>query len=429
MKAISVACALVLVLAATVTADPVLPDYTFKLVEGKPGVIPGTTNRANYSTLAITSPNPIDTGQGAGHQYLVTSGNTTGGSKYHQLQFYHRNAVVAYDDVNSSDSLVTALNHGDHYYESSSRPPGEFVQASVVGPGQTSKAWRVTSVFGRMTEDDYWLVPTGSSDGPLREWQPRDTRDGATYNSYLVYPEANPATTSLDNYDPTGALGVHHTTTSNGYWGTSGYNKRGGLYAETLSHGTANEIVRGLSYGTHWSSGAIGFGLFEVGAWVAPADPMQELGTRPKVSESFLMDATAYHTLVPNVADSFAGWYHDGSYLYFLSTDGTNVYLSGIEITDWATAAWTQVDLSSTDDMYQTFTFDSGDPNSSLMSASGAVFGPDPDNPEGPPLLYINNGKQRIFVLEAAADTVIPEPGAAAGLLLGLGFIVRRRRR
>jgi hypothetical protein len=111
--------------------------------------------------------------------------------------------------------------------------------------------------------------------------------------------------------------------------------------------------------------------------------------------------------LVPNIADGFRNWFHDGTDLFFLTATGTNVYLSAVAITNWTTGGWQQVDVSSGPEMYQTFSFNSGTAGTSLQSAGGLVFAPDPSKPSGPPLLYINNTKSRIFVLEAKVPAAL----------------------
>lgn len=171
----------------------------------------------------------------------------------------------------------------------------------------------------------------------------------------------------------------------------------------TIDAGQPTEKIRCIAWGTHYSSGAWAAGIFEVGPWTAPANPATNFGTRVQVSSAFLMNATQLQGLVPDVNDVFRSWFADGSYVFFLTggAGDSKVYLSAIEITNWATAAWQQVDVSSGPDLYQNFTFNSGTAGTSLLDAGGFVFASDPANPGGTPLLYIGNGKNRIFVLEA----------------------------
>jgi len=418
---VALAC-LVGVVAGTALADPVIPDYTFKLVGGKPGVIPGFNLNYSYH-LGVTNPNPLDTGAGADHQYLAVTAKQ---SNYNErVLFYHRNDVTPYDDFQGKDSKVEQLNRSNNL-----SPQDDGRQASVEGVVK-----RVYAPIGRMTHEDYWMQPTGSSAGPYNEWQPRDASGTAatnpTYNQYLVYPDGSA--------DADG-LGVHHTTSSSEQWGASGYNKKGGTYVETLNPGTANEVIRGISYGTHWSTGQWGLGLYEIGPWTAPApippkDPMQDLGSRSLISQGLLMTESDLDGLVPDpgTKDAFRSLFHDGQYLFFVTAGkgDNNVYLSAVEITDWANETWAQVDICSGPEMYQTFTFDSGATATNLFDTGGFVFASDPDNPGGPPLLYMDNGKNRIFVLEAPAEVPpIPEPSALALLGLGgLAALMRRRRR
>jgi hypothetical protein len=392
------------VMAGTVSAG-VIPDYDFVLVNDKPGVIPGYNLSVGYS-MGVTNPNPLDTGAGLGHQYLALS--CRAGSYTERILVLHRNDVTAYDDFEGKDSVVEQLNRGSNTGDDGRNASVEGTTRRVYGP------------MGRMTHEDYWPWPTGSSSGPYNEWQPRDARSAeATYNQFLVYPDSDAGADGL---------AAHHTTTSNSAWGCSGYNKRGGVYVETLNAGTGSERIRFLSYGTHYSSGAWGSGMFELGPYTAGADPMQDLGTRSILSTAFFMTAADFTGLVGGVADSFKSWFHDGQYLYYLSADGTDVYLSAVEITDWDTGAWSQVDISTDANLYQTFSFNSGSTGTSLMTASGLVFAPDPDNPGGDPLLYIVNGANRIFVLEAQIEP--PPVAEPAGLgLMGLALLGLRKRR
>jgi len=414
---VALAC-LVGVVAGTALADPVIPDYTFKLVDSRPGVIPGF-NLAYSEHMGITNPNPVDTGAGLGHEYLAVYCKSSSWSQ--RILLLHRNDVTPYDDFQGKNSIVEQLNASN---DLSPRDDGR--QASVEGIVK-----RIYAPIGRMTHEDYWMQPTGSSAGAYNEWQPRDASGTAatnpTYNQYLVYPDGSA--------DADG-LGVHHTTTTSQQWGASGYNKKGGTYVETLNPGTANEVIRGISFGTHWSTGLWGFGLYEIGPWTPPAvDPMQNLGSRSLISQGLLMTESDLDSLVPDTPDkdTFRSLFHDGQYLYFVTAGkgDNNVYLSAVEITDWANETWAQVDICSGPEMYQTFTFDSGSAATSLFNSGGFVFGSDPDNPGGPPLLYLDNGKNRIFVLEAPAEVPpIPEPSALALLGLGgLAALMRRRRR
>ena len=97
-RTLAVALGVVCLVAAAgvpVLADPVIPDYTFKLVDSKPGVIPGF-NLAYSEHMGITNPNPLDTGAGVGHEYLAVYCKHSSWSQ--RILFLHRNDVTPYDD-------------------------------------------------------------------------------------------------------------------------------------------------------------------------------------------------------------------------------------------------------------------------------------------------------------------------------------------
>jgi len=402
--ALGVVC-LVAAAAVPALADSVIPDYQFMLVSGKPGVIPGPNPGSGVQTLGVTNDG----------EYLAAQlkfGSYTAG-----IQFYHRNDVTPYDDYQSLDSAV-----GDVVGNNSNSVPGNATDntggpnagndarvGAATGPFTGTRAW---SPGGRMTHENYFVFASGSSQGPYQEWQPQELAAGATQNTYQI--------------NTADSVAVMHTTTPNDYWGIGGYNKKGSIYVETLNAGQANEVIRGLTYGTHYSSGAWGAGMFEVGPWTAPADPLTQRGTRSKVSAQFFMNATQLADLVPGVNDAFRSWFSDGQYVFFLTGGAGDdlSYLTAVEITNWSTGAWTQVEVASGGGMYQSFTFNSGSGVTSLLDAVGIAFAPNPAG--GSPLLYLSDGR-RIFVLESAAVPLIPEP---AGLsLVGLALLGLRRRR
>jgi hypothetical protein len=362
---------------------PVIPDYGFKRANGKPGVIPGYAAPVCWA-LAVSDPNPSDTGAGPGHQYLVVDCNGPG-SYSSRAEFYHRNDVTPFDDFQGRNSFVSSIAHANDSGHDGRR-------GSVLGP-----AVDIFTPYGRMTHEHCWILASGSSTGPYGEWQPRDARDGsATFDQYLVYPDSDPGADSP---------GVCHTTSAFSDWGCPAYNKNGSVYVATLNAGTTNEIIRGLTYGYlfttpyNWGSG-----MFEVGPWQDPGYPTN-LGTRVRLSSRFFMTSTQVAGLVPGVNDAFRSWYHDGQYLFYLTggAGDSNAYLSAVEITNWSNGTWQQVDLSSGPELHQSFSFASGNADTSLVDASGLVFAADPASPAGPPLLYIANGRRRIFVLEAKA--------------------------
>jgi len=169
--------------------------------------------------------------------------------------------------------------------------------------------------------------------------------------------------------------------------------------------------------------------MFEVGPWAAPADPLTQHGTRSKVSAQLFMNATQLADLVPGVDDKFRSWFSDGQYVFFLTGGATGVnaglsYLTAVEITDWSAGAWTQVEVADGGGMYQSFTFDSGNANTSLLDAMGLAFAPNPAG--GSPLLYLSDGK-RIFVLESSEVPPVPEPTGLG--LVGLALLAVRRKR
>jgi len=392
--------------AVPVLADPVIPDYTFKLVDGKPGVIPGPNPNVGVQTLGVTNDG----------EYLAAQlkfGKYTAG-----VQFYHRNDVTPYDDYQSLNSAV-----GDIVGNNSDPVPGNVTDnsgnpanyqggndarvGSVTGPFTTE---RVTAPAGRMTHEDYFLSVRGYSSGPYAEWQPRELADGPNKNTYQI--------------NTTDSVGVLHTTSANNQWGASGNKSPAGIYVETLNPGhPTDEVIRGLS-----RNNAGAFGMFEVGPWTAPGDPANQRGTRSIISTASFMTLAQMQGLVSGVDDSFRSWYSDGQYVFFLTGGaGDNLsYLTAVEITDWSTGAWTQVEVASGGGMYQSFTFDSGSADTSLLDAVGIAFAPNPAG--GSPLLYLSDGK-RIFVLESAEVPPISEPSALALLGLGgLAALMRRRR-
>lgn len=369
---------------------PVIPDYRFKFVSGKPGVVPGYA-AARCWALAISNPNPSDTGAGPGHQYLAIDCNDGPNTYNDRVECYHRRDITPYDDFQGKNSFVASIAHANNSGHDGRR-------GSVQGP-----TLDIFTPFGRMTAEHYWILASGSSTGPYGEWQPRDARNGsATFDQYLVYPDNDPGADGP---------GVYHTTSAFSDWGCPAYNKNGSVYVQTLNAGMTNEITRGLTFGYLYTTPYNwGSGMFEVGAWQDSGNPTN-LGTRARLSSRFFMTSTQVAGLVPGVNDAFRSWYHDGSYLFYLTggAGDSNVYLSAVEITNWSNGTWQQVDLSSGPELHQSFSFDSGNADTSLLDAGGLVFAPDPGAPATPPLLYIANGRRRIFVLEPKppAETVL----------------------
>lgn len=163
-------------------AAPVIPDYQFKMVGDKPGVIPvGAQNTSSH--LGLSNPNPADTGAGAGHRYVTVGGQNSNYSEF--LLIVHRNDVTAYNDFQGKNSVVAQFNAGNNL-----TPKDDGRIGSVTGGIQ-----RTFYPIGRMTHEGYWINATGGSDGPYYEWQPRDAREGGSFNTFLVYPMPMPAPT------------------------------------------------------------------------------------------------------------------------------------------------------------------------------------------------------------------------------------------
>ena len=404
--------ALVVVFVCTMgaaSAAPVIPDYDFMQVGGKNAVIPGPNPGNGVLTLGVTNDG----------QYLAAQ--LYFGSYTQGIQFYSRDVVTPYDDYQSLNSAV-----GDVIGNNSNSVPGNATvnaspytyqsgnDARIASAASATVNYTTTRVWvsGRMTHEDYFLAASGSSAGPYAEWQPRELAAGPNQNTYQI--------------NTTDSVGVLHSTSANSQWGASGNKYLDGCYVETLNAGQANEVIRGLSRSTTGN-----LGMFEVGPWTAPALPATQLGTRSIISTAAFMSAAQMDNLVLTptggpIDDHFRSWYSDGDYVYFITGGAGDSlsYLSGVEITDWSTGDWVQVDVSSDANLYQTFTFDSGDPNTSLLDARGIAFAPNPEG--GAPLLYLSDGR-RIFVLEAPLP--IAEPGSAVLLLLGSVLGLRRRRR
>ena len=401
--------ALVVVFVCTMgaaSAAPVIPDYDFMQVGGKNAVIPGPNPGNGVLTLGVTNDG----------QYLAAQ--LYFGSYTQGIQFYSRDVVTPYDDYQSLNSAV-----GDVIGNNSNSVPGNATvnaspytyqsgnDARIASAASATVNYTTTRVWvsGRMTHEDYFLAASGSSAGPYAEWQPRELAAGPNQNTYQI--------------NTTDSVGVLHSTSANSQWGASGNKYLDGCYVETLNAGQANEVIRGLSRST---SGNLG--MFEVGAWTAPADPATQLGTRSIVSTGSFMTLAQVQGLVPGVSDVFRSWFSDGQHVYILTGGaGDNLsYLTAVEITTWGAGAtpvaWTQVEVASGGGMYQAFTFDSGDANTSLLDALGMAFAPNPLG--GDPLLYLSDGR-RIFVLEAQYPVAEP-----AGLsLIGLALLGLKKRR
>jgi hypothetical protein len=395
------AAVMVVAMAGLAAAVPVIPDYDFMQVSGKNAVIPGPNPASGVLTLGVTNDG----------QYLAAQ--LYFGSYTQGIQFYDRSVVTPYDDYQSLNSAVGDVignnsnsvsgnatdNSGNPNANQSGNDARIGSAASATANFTTTRVW----VSGRMTHDNYFIAASGSSSGPYRDWQPRELAAGANQNTYQI--------------NTTDSVGVLHSTSANSQWGASGNKVLDGCYVETLNPGhPTDEVIRGLSRSTTGN-----LGMFEVGPWQAPADTATQLGTRNIVSTRSFMTLAQVQGLVQNVNDVFRSWFSDGQYVFILTGGaGDNLsYLTAVEITDWDTGAWTQVEVASGGGMYQAFTFNSGDANTSLLDALGIAFAPNPEG--GDPLLYLSDGR-RIFVLEA-----VPEPATMG--LLGLGFLPLCRRR